>query len=130
MGQVQFVNGYWVDNVFYDIKGEVSTLDDVTACVALTLKISVEKCKFIWGYYEYINPFTTFVEQHQFSGEQVDLGVWRLKSLTDNTTITFYDHCKKVHFSSYDEDITVNVLQNGYFKMVDGKLRKQCGECC
>jgi hypothetical protein len=130
-GQVQFAEGYHTDGKFYNIvTTEEATLDDVTTCTCLTLKIQVQKCNLIWGVYEYYNSLESEMEVDNFSGVRIDDNTWQIRDGEEVITLVFSKCNKKVNFSLNSGNSTTHERYPGYFELIDGCLKKCKTDCC
>ena len=130
-GNVQMAEGYHTGGVFYDaVNGEVATLDDVTTCTCLTLKIQVQKCDLIWGTYEYYNSLESKMDVDDFHGVRIADGVWQVRDGSEVITLTFSDCGKKVSFKLNHGDSSSHTARAGFFEQIAGCLKKNKNDCC
>lgn len=132
-GQVQIAEGYRNGGVFYDLpNGAETDLDGVSGCTCLTLKIQVQKCDLIWGVYEYYNPLESEMKVDNFSGVKIAEDVWQLRDSNNDIIITLtLSSCgKKMQFALNSGNSSSHTLQQGYFELMSGSLKKCKSDCC
>jgi len=129
-GNVQFAVGYHEGDKFYNLNNEEVTIDDITTCVCLTLKIQAQKCDLIWGVYEFYNPLESKMEVDEFHGVRISDHVWQLRDGSEVITLTFSDCGKKVCFKLNHGDSTTQTARSGFFEQVAGCLKKNKCDCC